>query len=202
MSNFNHLITLAAETRKELGGKAYLLDTYLSMHLKKTQFQLDPMHTRNGAKEANTLLKICRGICREDGSYAEEFYPEAIIAMKSHPMDFQEIYTKEPYCFTVLAGDYLDAALVSYADAVQEKHIRIVIDKVEFEEVTQTVKGLIGGEKMVDFERMLANIFLPTDAMKQYQCGFLISLINHLLYRDWETQKQIFQLFLDEYAAK
>ena len=189
---------LAATIRRRLGKQGYLLDKYISCVLEGANTTLLQVSADSGFRSASGLRLLIRSVMDGKPDYADHpLYEKAKEHIETHPLTYQERQTTlDIYCIA-LAGDYLEYAAQNFAKE-QRRVIQAVFDIIYLRDLYRKISTVIGGEEQLErLNLLIRQRFLIVTPM----AGFLQGLTNDLLYsficRDAETNRQIFQLALD-----
>lgn len=197
----------AIEIRRELGENYFLFDTYLSKVLlsiyspklntifDKLEFPSDP------------LCVICRDICKiiEPPEERHSFTDIASRHILSNPAPFLEKETKLNLYISELFEYFFEFSVEQLIKELNNKIISNCLER-DVKKSFDILRNIIGQEKLIYFNKLVQKKFCLF-----LDCNILLRFIeNHLCYhlimKDEETSKQIFQLILDrknkKYATK
>lgn len=197
--SFKEFFRQAAEIRSRLRKQRYLLDTYLTYLFEGANEILAYESASEGFEAGNTLNSLCGKILRGDEKGSEHpFYTQVKAFIDAHPLQYQELTTRESLYGLILSCDFLEPLCQQYhMDIVSS--ISTSFDIVDLSSLYKTICETMGGEKeMEQLNSLFCQRFLTARAMDIFLQGMTNQLLYALTYRDKETSKQMFQLLLDE----
>lgn len=117
--------------------------------------------------------------------------------IETHQLKYQERQTQQDIYCVALAGDYLEHAAQSFAKK-QRKAMQAASDIVYLRDLHRKISALIGGEEQLEqLNLLIRQRFLIVTPMMGFLQGLTNDLIYSFVYRDAETNRQVFQLVLD-----
>ncbi|NLO38883.1 MAG: hypothetical protein GX115_05365 [Ruminiclostridium sp.] len=197
--SFKEFLRQATEIRIRLGEQGYLLDKYLSYLFEATNGILAYEAASEGFETESTLNSLCAEILRGDAkSNDHPFYEQVKSFIDTHPLKYQESFTKLSLYDVMLSCSYLESVYEQYyTDLVAD--IRAFLDIVDLNSLYNKICEALGGEKEMEHLNLLfCKRILIVKAMDIFLQGMTNQLLYSLTYRDRETSKQVFQLLLDE----
>ena len=101
------------------------------------------------------------------------------------------------YC-ALLVNVFLNFSVERYHEKLEDAYSRAV-DICDLRELFRSICSLLGSEELMEQLNLLfRQRFIIATAMQIYLQGMTNQLIYSLTTRDRETQKQVFQILLDE----
>lgn len=196
--SFKELLTLARLIRSSLGRQAYLLDKYLSYMFEAASRLQESGMTSSGLDTASELRGICRSIVLGSEHYSKHpFYRHAKAYIEAFPLSNQESSTQEAIYVIALAHDFLEY-MASQIIEKQQMELSDIVDFVDLRELYEKISGLLGSEEpMKSINRLFQQRFMLIAPISNFMQGLTSDLLYSLIYRDRETSRQIFQIFLD-----
>ncbi|NSW92105.1 MAG: hypothetical protein HPY74_15785 [Firmicutes bacterium] len=197
--SFKEFLHQASEIRTGLGKQKYLLDKYLSYLFEAANGILAYEAATKGFETVTTMNSLCVEILKgEVKSKEHPFYEQVKAFIDTHPLTYQESFTRLSLYDAMLSGDYLESAYEEYyIDLVAD--IRAFLDIIDLNDLYKKICEALGGEKEMEHLNLLfCQRFLIVKAMDIFLQGMTNQLLYSLTYRDRETSKQVFQLLLDE----
>jgi len=196
---------LAADLRGRLGQKGYLLDNHLCILLGAAAANPVFSVSEQGFNNAGTELReVIRFVMRDEKEGREHpLYEKAKAYIDSHPLPYQENYTRRSLYFAALFGEFAEHAAAEYRRALERRIQNDAIpDAAKLREVRRSICDLLGGEAdMERLEDLFRQCFLSVTPMAGFIQGMADSLISEIISRDRETSKLICQLMLDANLA-
>jgi hypothetical protein len=198
MPSLQLFLELAQDIRIKLGKQGYLLNKYLSYLFEVVNQTLVHVAASDGFEAASQLNSMCSGIVLGNPKYTDHpFYEQVRKHIQTHPLDFQEPYTKITFYSSELHDRFMKTASERYFTERKEESIS-VIDICDLHELYANICGLLGSDEPLDRLNLLfRQRFLMVSVMTAFLQGITNQLVYSLSYRDRETSKQVFQLLLD-----
>lgn len=189
----------ALEVRRRLGTKAYLLDNYLFHALKIVNARM-PVDIVELGREAFGQITREVAVAR-DGE-------ECGIAQKSQIQDalsyfqakFQEKYTTSKLAAIRVAPDMLSSLLSEFAKDYMFELLS-VYDELRVDALFQEISHSVGEELMERLNAAIKTRFIIAPPINLFFQGFTNYYLDILNSVDIETNKQLFQLILDDLVA-
>ncbi len=189
--------TLASEIRTQLGGKAYLLDNYLSRLLTAVTGSYDIDASDYGMESISSLYAICRAFYHPDRETRHPFFKEGRKFIDSHPLTFQEKETQTSLYICMMANDYMKSCIEAYKQRLSI-FLSGIFDELHFHDLYEKICSLLGNtEPMEKLNSLFHERFLSTSASSVFIKTLNEQLLEALSYRDPETSFQVFQLIMD-----
>ena len=188
----------AAKISTRLGEQAYLLDRYLSQLFEARVQKLFHDAAGDGFDMAGQLIGICAGIIRGESEYSGHwFYDQAKKYIDRHPFSYQEVHTKVMLYCLALHEDFIERLAEQFYAGVC-KDIRTVLDICDLNDLYTMICNLLGSEAdMENLNTLFCRRFLSVNTMTAYYQGASDQLLYALTYRDRESSKQIFRIWMD-----
>ncbi|MCB7304100.1 hypothetical protein [Bariatricus massiliensis] len=194
------IFKLAKQIRLQLGKQGYLLDHYLSMIFEgmssgQLAFESADEGFRAGGELQGLLFHVLDGT---EPQHEHPLYPrmKELYQQYEDKLIFQERYTNLSILLLFLADE---AILTSTGKFVKEQVTNIggSVDIIRVQEVYDQISHIAGESMLEELNKRIKQRFIIAPASTLFAQGFTDELLYKLTYRDIETSRQIFQLFLD-----
>lgn len=194
------IFKLAKQIRLQLGKQGYLLDHYLSMIFEgmssgRLAFESADEGFRAGGELQGLLFHVLDGT---EPQHEHPLYPrmKELYQQYEDKLIFQERYTNLSILLLFLADE---AILTSTGKFVKEQVTNIggSVDIIRVQEVYDQISHIAGESMLEELNKRIKQRFIIAPASTLFAQGFTDELLYKLTYRDIETSRQIFQLFLD-----
>lgn len=198
----SHMLSFLCFTRKvrrQLGGKGYLLDYYLSLFFDTVNASLAADAVDKGFQHTGNYQAYCIDALKGADSKKESpLYAKTQEALRKHPefLTFQEPITRMNLLYMTMADVFLADALALFTRE-REYAIASIADIIQMDELYEQISHIIGEPAMESLNLHLKQNFLAAPLVPVFMQGFCNDLICRLVSRDIETSRQIFQLLPD-----
>jgi len=191
---------LAKELRPRLGNKAYLLDSFLSCLLEG----LATPSTGSVVEDGFAYGCVLRSLCSEvlDGKESAEtlahpLYQTVKSYIDEHPLPYQERFTRLSIYYAALADDLLRYSIAEFTEEMRAVFGEI-FDSIRMRDLYHQLITLLKETDSVEtLNSLIRSRFQAADAASVFLQGMNNEFLYALTFRDAETNKQIFQLLLD-----
>ena len=194
------IFKLAKQIRLRLGKQGYLLDHYLSMIFEgmiggQLAFESADEGFRTGGELQGLLFHVLDGT---EPQLEHPLYPrmKELYEQYEGKLIFQERYTNLSILLLFLA----DEAMVTSTEKFVKEQVTNIggsLDIIRVREVYDQISHLAGESMLEELNKRIKQRFIIAPASTLFAQGFTDELLYKLTYRDIETSRQIFQLFLD-----
>ena len=193
------LFRLAKEIRSRLGKKGYLLDCYLSVFFDGLNSKIAYDAADDGFLMGGKLQAICFQVL--DAAEPQKPHPlykciQEDYKQQKSTSPFQERYTQMCMLLLSLADEWLTYSTAQFTEE-QVKGLDGVVDEIRLQELFDQISYIAGEAMMEELNQRLKERFMIVPLVTAFAQGVSDDLIGRLTYRDPETSKQIFQLFMD-----
>jgi len=193
-----NLFMLAKEIRTKLGRQAYLLDNYISLVLEAANNTLAFEAASEGFEAASQLQELCFDVMDGNNVHTEHpFYQAVRKSFSGKAYSYQEKFTAMSLHYIYLSDLFLEHTTKLFLEEQYEKLIS-VLDDVMLCELYKKITHIIGEDLMEKLNLTLKQRFFIVSAVSGFIQGLTNGLLYCLTYRDNETNKQIFQLLMDD----
>lgn len=185
--------------RGRLGNKAYLIDTYLSLFFVSANNNLAYDSAESGFEAGSQLQNLCRTVLtKTDGKKDHPLYEKAVEILNSNQviLEFQECYTQIGLLYLALVDDFFPLVIKEFIKE-QKTDMQIVLDDIRIQELYRDISYVVGEEQMERFNLLLKQRFMVSPILSTFIQGFNNDVLYHLITQDIETNKQGFQLAVD-----
>lgn len=184
---------VAVEIRRKMGNRAYLLNSFISIAFSCLNAKSISEIGDEGFSVFDNLIENSRHAIEGDDDLVD---PVFLQQFKEYKKRHQEDHTAACMTRFMLSQDALKPAMNNFIGRLShciDSTVDSLLLKDLYEKITEAV-----GESLMDrlidcFERR----FLVVPSMNAFLQGFTDSYLHALLFRDAETNKQVFQLILD-----
>lgn len=195
--SFDSFWLQAKSIRTQLGKRGYMFDNYLEgLFNGINRYAHDSADS--GFGQIYYFEHLIKDIEKGIDHSKHPLYVQAKTFIENYPLDYQEQYTRVCLYNVGLSMDIL--RLVS-KDFIEEESQRIdtEIDCIRMHQLYQTLCNYLGNEQPMErLNFLFKQCFLIAPSMLCFVGGFINDLINYLTDRDKETNRQIFQLWMDQ----
>lgn len=192
------LFCFAGEIREMLNEKAYLLDSYLSLFFEATGRIICYDAAERGFQWGQELRGLCSAVLTGDTDETHFFYTRACATLRNHTAasGFQEHATRLEFFNVCLTDEYFSLAVDAYYQEV-ESALDEIYDHLKITTLYRKLAGLVGEETMEKLNTKLEGRFLLATPVTIFMQSFNSQLLHSLTYRDDESNRQIFQLYME-----
>lgn len=193
------LFQLAKQIKNRLGKQNYLLDCYLSIFFDGASSILAYEAASEGLDKNSELqtffFNLLKGL---DEKECNPIYKKAreLFDNQSDKILYQEQYTKVCLLMILIADDVLEYSVAHFVKE-QVENLCGIVDEIRMKELYEQISYVVGESMMEELNLKLKQRFLIAPAAMVFAQGLNNDLIYRLMTRDYETSKQMFQLFLD-----
>lgn len=194
------IFKLAKQIRLRLGKQGYLLDHYLSMIFEgmsgsQLAFESADEGFRIGGDLQGLLFHVL------DGTEPQHKHPlysrtKELYEQYADKLIFQERYTKLCILLLFLADEAMGNSTGKFVKE-QVTNIGGSVDIIRVQEVYDQISHIAGESLLEELNQRIKQRFIIAPASVLFAQGFTDELLYKLTYRDIETSRQMFQLFLD-----
>ncbi len=189
----------ALEVRHRLGTKAYLADNYLSQALKIANARM-PMDITEAGREAFSEIIHAVAAVR-DGAECSVTHQERIKESLAHFQSLhQENYTATKLATIKVIQDMLPVSLKKYTDGYLFELLS-TYDELRLDHLFDEISRSVGEELMERLNEMIQKRFIVAAPLSMFLQGFTNYYLDTLNAEDIETNKQLFQLILDDLSS-
>jgi len=186
----------ALEIRRRLGKRAYLLDNYLSLLLSAIHVSSVGEAFEAGFDAYGTLLHATTQARNGEEDDFSQF--ELVKGLYNrYQAKYQEKYTACRLTHAAASMKILPDMAKAYAEEMEDMH-RSVYDPPRLHDLYEEISHIVGDETMERLNDTVEHRFLYVKLLDGFFQGFTSQCLYSLLDRDIETNKQVFQLILDE----
>jgi len=191
---FGEALRLAVEIRQRLGGKGYLLETYVSSFLDAAQsaYSASSDYLHAATRDLDALIANALDGRRNDNP----FYLKTIRFIWKHPLGNQERATKFALYRVALFQKYLRSRARDRRAFFRER-LLAVLDHKALDQLRREIDGIVGQKPMDKLARLLRQGFLPSTQPSAFMQETTATLIRDLTRRDEVTGRFVFSLWLD-----
>ena len=212
------LLLLATEIRVKLGGEGYLVESYLSYFFQA----IIASSSQDAASDGYEVSSELRGLCfyvldaasgdssehkhrpfqlADTDTEAEEhpFYPEVTRNFEKHSDQSAQRFTVVNRHYALLAEKFLQYAMSRFLSDKKE-NVTEAFQNADPNMLYDRISAVVGESPMERLNRMLKEQFLAIPASMGFSYGLSCALLDSLVYEDGETEKQVFQLLMDDYS--
>lgn len=191
------IFTLAADIRKRLGKKGYMLEKYLSCFLDGAL----AVHTHEAAEKGfyayNEMNELINTVLAGNSDRKEHpLYEKVEEYIKTHPLEFQERETEKRIYSVAMSSVFLEFQAEKYRHEFKKK-LRFKFDTVEFDSLHRDIAAATGDGSMEKLNLLLRQRFMLVTPMAAFVQGLTDDLLYALTSRDDETSKLTVGLWLD-----
>lgn len=192
------LFRLAKQIKRRLGGKGYLLDSYLSLVFEglSTEGSYDAANDgfESFGRFQSSFFSLMDGL--ESCSHPLGERMRKLYEQRSDTIEFQERYTKLCMLLFPMADELLVQATTEFVGE-QVGSLNGVVDGIRVHQLYAEIARLAGESMLEELNAKIRQRFMIAPLALVFAQGMTDDLINRLISRDEETSKQLFQLLLD-----
>lgn len=190
------IFEMVSEIRAKLGLRGDLLDNYLFFIFEAANTTMVYESTFDGFESALLLRKLCYDVLEGKGEYKDHlFYDVVVKEFEKHTYLYDDFYTIAGLHYVSLAESYLNQSVLDYWNQ-QEQNLAKTGILQKLNEHYDKIVHLIGEGPIEELNQAIIERFFLVPAISGYIQGFMNDLLLDLNYRDCQTNKRVFQLWL------